>query len=108
MRFKERRRPYLVKVNQRDGQSYGSVWIDPESGAVLRTDLHVALPSGLGTIAIITVDFQMDSHLNIWVPSKMSEQYFSMSNQMTSGSASYANFRRFDATVRVLPPESQN
>lgn len=107
LKFSERRRPYIVAVNGMDGQSTGTTWIDEADGSVLRTELRVALPSGRGAAATITVDFQRDPRLRIWVPKTMSEQYYSMNGQMTSGSASYANFRRFDATVRVLPPEAQ-
>ena len=39
-------------------------------------------------------------------PKTMSEQYYAVNGQMTSGMASYANFRRFDAAVRVLSPEA--
>ena len=107
LKFSERRRPYIVAVNGMDGQSTGTTWIDEADGSVLRTELRVALPSGRGVAATITVDFQRDPRLRIWVPKTMSEQYYSMNGQMTRGSASYANFRRFDATVRVLPPEAQ-
>ena len=106
--FSERRRPYIVTVNGMDGQSTGMMWIDEADGSVLRTELRVALPSGRGAAATITVDFQRDPDLRIWVPTRMSEQYYSIDGQMTGGSASYANFRRFDATVRVLPPEAQH
>jgi hypothetical protein len=89
------------------GQSTGTMWIDEADGSVLRTELRVAQPSGRGAVGTITVDFQRDTRLRIWVPKTMSEQYYAMNGQMTGGSASYANFRRFDATVRVLPPGAQ-
>jgi hypothetical protein len=108
LRFSEHRRPYVVTVDGMDGQSTGTMWIDEADGSVLRTELRVAQPSGRGAAARITVDFQRDPRLRIWVPKMMSEQYDAMNGQMTSGSASYANFRRFDATVQVLPPEAQH
>jgi len=106
--FTERRRPYIVKVDSMDGQSTGTMWIDAAQGAVLRTSLRVMLPSGRGTAAIITVDFEKDGRLDIWAPSRMSEQYNSMSGEMTTGTASYMNFRRFDTSVRVVTPEAQH
>jgi hypothetical protein len=108
LRFSERRRPYIVTVNGMDGQSTGTMWIDEADGSVSRTELRIALPSGRGVAATITVDFQRDPHLRIWVPRKMSEQYYAMNGQMTSSTASYANFHRFDAAVRVLAPEAQH
>ena len=107
LRFSERRRPYIVTVDGMGGQSTGTMWIDEADGSVLRTELRVAQPSGRGAVGTITVDFQRDTRLRIWVPKTMSEQYHAMNGQMTGGSASYANFRRFDATVRVLPPGAQ-
>jgi hypothetical protein len=105
--FSERRRPYVVKVDGMDAQSTGTMWIDAAQGAVLRTSLRVLLPSGRGTAAIITVDFHKDGRLDIWAPSRMSEQYNSMSGEMTTGTASYMNFRRFDTSVRIVTPEAQ-
>jgi hypothetical protein len=103
--FSERRRPYVVKVNGMDGQSRGTVWINAADGAVLRTNLRVMLPSGRGTAAVLTVDFAKADRLGIWAPAKMTEQYNSMSGDTTTGTASYANFRRFDTTVRIVPPD---
>jgi len=106
--YRERRRPFVITVDGMDAQSSGTMWIDAAEGAVVRTDLRVARPSGRGAIASITVDFQKDPRLGIWVPSRMSEQYNSVGGQTTIGTASYANFRRFDTSVRVLTPEGQN
>jgi hypothetical protein len=106
--YRERRRPYVITVDGMDAQSSGTMWIDAAEGAVLRTNLRVARPSGRGTIASITVDFEQDARLGIWVPSRMSEQYNSASGQTTIGTASYANFRRFATSVRVIAPEAQN
>jgi hypothetical protein len=106
--FSERRRPFVVKVDGMDAQSAGKVWIDAAGGAVLRTNLRVTRPSGRGSIASVTVSFQKDARLGIWVPSMMSEQYNAMDGKTTIGTASYSNFRRFDTSVRVVAPEAQN
>jgi hypothetical protein len=106
--FSERRRPFVVKVDGMDAQSTGKVWIDAAGGAVLRTNLRVTRPSGRGSIASVTVNFQKDARLGIWVPSMMSEQYNAMDGKTTAGTASYSNFRRFDTSVRVVAPEAQN
>ena len=106
--FRERRRPYIVKVNGTDGQSTGTMWIDATDGAVLRTSLRVMLPSGRGTAALITVEFVRNGRLGVWVPFKMSERYNSASGETTTGAASYVNFRRFDTSVRVTTPEAPN
>jgi len=106
--YRERRRPFVVTVDRMDAQSSGTMWIDDANGAVLRTNLRVMWPSGRGTFAIITVDFEEDARLGIWAPARMSEQYNSRSGQTTKGTASYANFRRFGASVRIVSPEPPN
>jgi hypothetical protein len=106
--FSERRQPYVVKVNGMDAQSTGTMWIDAAAGTVLRTSLRVLFPSGRGRVASITVDFQKDSRLGIWAPSKMSEEYTSVSGETIIGTASYVNFRRFDTSVRMTSPDAQN
>jgi hypothetical protein len=102
--YRERRRPYVVKVDGMDAQSSGTMWIDAAEGAVIRTNLRVLRPSGRGFVASITVDFQKDPRLGAWVPWQMTEQYSASNGQTMTGMASYANFRRFDASVRVLAP----
>jgi len=74
----------------------------------LRTNLRVTWPSGRGTFAIITVDFEQDARPGIWAPKRMSEQYNSVTGQTTQGTASYADVRRFGASVRIVPPEPPN
>jgi len=106
--YRERRPPFVVTVDRMDAQSSGTMWIDDANGAVLRTNLRVTRPSGRGTFAVITVDFEKDARLGIWAPTRMSEQYNSMSGQTTKGTASYANFRRFGASARIVPTEPPN
>jgi len=106
--YRERRRPFVVTVDRMDAQSSGTMWIDDANGAVLRTSLQVTWPSGRGTFASIVVEFEKEARLGIWAPSRMSEQYNSRSGQTTKGTASYANFRRFAASVRVITPEEPN
>jgi len=104
--YRERRRPFVIKVNGMDAQSVGRMWIDPVDGVVLRTNLRVMRPSGLGTLASVTVDFQKDAGLDAWVPARMSEQYNSGTGQTTTAKTSYANFRRFDTSVRIVEPDA--
>lgn len=105
--YRERQRPYVVTVDRLDAQSSGTMWIDPATGAVLRTNVRVTRPSGRGTFSSITVDFERDPRLGIWAPARMVEQYNSVNGQTTRGTASYANFRRFGAAVRIITPEDE-
>ena len=72
---RERRRPFVVTVDRMDALSSGTMWIDDASGAVLHANLRVTRPSGRGTFAIITVDFEQDARLGIWAPTRMSGRY---------------------------------
>jgi hypothetical protein len=100
--YRERRRPFVVKVDGADAPSSGTMWIDAD-GAVLRTQLQVSYPTGRGAAASVTVDFQKDLRLGTWVPWRMVEQYTG-SGELVTGTASYANFRKFDTSIRVVVP----
>src|SRR5262249_8680649 len=106
--FTERERPALVKTPQgRDRPLHGTVWIDPADGSVLRTDLEFdGAKTGDSPASTITVRYQRESTLGLWVPSEMREMY-----RMESASgpeeidavARYTNFRQFRTTARILP-----
>jgi hypothetical protein len=89
-----------------DAQSSGTMWIDPAEGVVLRTSLRVTRPTGRGTLASVTVDFQKEPNLDAWVPALMSEEYNSGTGQITTARTSYTNFRRFDTSVRIVDPDA--
>ena len=104
--YRERRRPFVIQVDGMDAQSSGTIWIDPSDGAVVRTALRVMRPSGRGTLASITVDFQKEPRLDAWVPARMFEEYNSGAGQTTTAKTSYSNFRRFDTSVRIVDPDA--
>jgi len=58
----------------------------------------------LDSNASVTVDFQRDDRLRQWVPSRMTEIYGGGTTQETRCTATYANYRRFDSTVRISAP----
>jgi hypothetical protein len=105
--FQERSAPTLVS----DGfggelLARGRVWIEPTSGAVLRTEL-----SFNGSAArylkesAIRVDYQRDSKLQLLLPSEMEETY-GLEIEVLHGVATYRNYRRFETAARlVTPPE---
>ena len=104
--YRERRRPFVIRVDGMDALSSGTMWIEPAEGVVLRTNLRVTRPSGRGTLASVTVDFQRDASLDAWVPARMSEEYNSGTGQITTTRTSYTNFRRFDTSVRIVDPDA--
>jgi hypothetical protein len=108
LRYRERKRPFIVKVNGLDALSSGTVWVEPVQGTVVRTSLVVMRPTGRGVLASITVDFQNDMRIGAWAPSRMTERYVANNGETMTGVATYANFRRFDTSIRVIAPEDPN
>jgi len=102
--YRELKAPSVVKLDGQDALSSGTMWVDPADGSVLRTDLRLRKPNSNEIAAAVTVDFQQDRQLQVWVPYRMTEQYVARSGQTLIGSGSYTNFRRFDTSVRVSVP----
>ena len=97
--FDERDRPTLLRTPAgRDRRSRATVWIDPASGAVLRTDLSwEGAPEGA-----VVVHYRPDASLDALVPEVMLEEYRGASGLVT-GKATYTNYRRFQTEARVVP-----
>jgi hypothetical protein len=103
--FQERSRPTLVSDGfGGDLLSYGRVWVEPASGAVLRTE------HGFGGAAavylkerLLRVDYQRDSRLQMLVPRQMEETY-GLDVEVVHGRASYRNYRRFETGARLVIP----
>jgi hypothetical protein len=104
--YREVARPTLTKTTRgRDLPVVGDLWIEPSTGAVVKTVLHAGDPD---LRASITVTFRRDAGVEIWVPAQMDEHY---QNQNSSNeiyaTATYSNVRKFQvATVVKLaqPP----
>lgn len=97
--FRERDRPTILRTpDGRDRASRGAVWIDPDTGEVLRTDLSWSgSPDGF-----IVVHYRRDERLGALVPETMLEEYRGAKGLIT-GEATYTNYRRFSTAARVLP-----
>jgi hypothetical protein len=103
--FTERTAPSLIN----DGfggnlLAQGRVWVEPVTGAVLRTELGF---SGFSVLylkdARIRVDYQRDSRLQVLVPFEMEETY-GLDIEVLHGRASYRNYRRFETGGRLVTP----
>jgi hypothetical protein len=96
--FTERGRPTVVKTPLgKDVVSTGRIWVSPDDGRVLQTQLH----NKAGALdATILVRFAMDRGLGILVPVSMHERYvLPQSTLETEGT--YSNFRKFDVTTHI-------
>lgn len=76
----------------------GAAWVRPGDGVVLRT-LRTARTSKNFT-ATVTVDFQRDPKLALWVPKRMEEEYGSLVRCRSD----YSNYRRFETSGRIISP----
>ena len=104
--FQERSTPTTLVSDGFGGEllARGRVWIEPTSGAVLRTEL-----SFNGSAArylkesAIRVDYQRDPKLQVLLPSEMEETY-GLEIEVLHGVATYRNYRRFETAARMITP----
>lgn len=106
MRFSEHTGPTILRNSEgRDLQVSGRVWVEPDSGALVRTEVIVRDRNSAGTC---TVDFAVDQRLGARVPLKMTERYDLPRSASTIDSvAQYSDFRRFGVATDekiVKPP----
>lgn len=103
LRFAETSGPSIVRSPiGADVLGRGRVWAEPDSGAIVRTELLLGDRLSRGTC---TVEFQIDSRLGIRVPIKMTERY-SGRGEVIDAVARYSNFRSFavSTTEKVAKP----
>ncbi len=91
--YKEVARPTLIKTTRgRDLALTGTLWIDPFSGAVIKTELNAADPA---VRCQVVVSFRRDEALDLWVPEKMEEYYkAALAVDDILATATYTNVRR--------------
>lgn len=92
--FRETGRPTFVRTtNDADLAVNGRIWVDAATGTIRRTELHAVDTS---VEAHITVSYQLDAALNVWVPIRMDERYRRGRDTVeVRGVATYSRFRRF-------------
>jgi hypothetical protein len=90
--YKEVARPTLIKTTRgRDLALTGTLWIDPFSGAVIKTELNAADPA---VRCQVIVTFRRDEALDLWVPEKMDEYYkAALAVDDILATATYSNVR---------------
>jgi hypothetical protein len=97
--FKERQRPTLIRTPEgRDVISEGVFWIDPGTGAVLRTELRAGL--GRSLRSIILVSYAHHERFDMLLPDDMNELYLT-GRKRIEARATYSRFRRFETDVRI-------
>jgi hypothetical protein len=108
--FEEQAKPRMMASDD-DAAAKGRYWID-SAGRVIRTEF--TLESAVGTTnsrgltdqftvrSIISVSYGQEPRLGLWVPVSMEERYNLSGGVLLSGSATYANFRRFSVDTSTI------
>jgi hypothetical protein len=96
--FEERQYPTLVRTNYGlDQPSSGRLWIDPDTGRVLKTE-HVT--DGAEIEATIITTYRWDGKMAMMVPVRMDEEYRGyFTSGRIRGTATYSNYRRFSVAT---------
>ena len=97
--FQERDRPTLIRTPEgEDMLSSGTFWIDPRTGAVLRSELRTGARKRVSSI--ILVGYRHHDRFDMFLPDDMNELYIT-SRERIEGHATYSNFRRFEVETRI-------
>jgi hypothetical protein len=113
--------PTLVNDDEGgDVSATGHVFVDPERGTVLRTDMEFRVNRGL---ARISVEYRFNQGLGIWLPMEMKEDYRDLQGAFLpflpefrgggfradiEATARYAGYRRFSVTTQERATLPQN
>ena len=93
LEYKEQSRPTLIRERSNsDVVAKGRIWIESESGRVVKTELAVNELDNIVTL------FRFDERFQIAVPVEMREESWTDTESIV-GVASYSRFRRFDVTT---------
>lgn len=99
--YEERARPTIIRTPEgRDVRSEGSFWIDPATGAVLRSELRAGQIPGRPLHSIIIVSYTHNARFDMFLPDDMNELYLT-GRARIEGHATYTNFRRFETDVKI-------
>jgi hypothetical protein len=99
--FDERERPTIIRSpNGRNVAARGTFWLDPETGAVLRSELRTSPTSGIEVESVIVVSYKRNERFDMLLPDDMNEMYFTRTGRI-EGHATYSNYRRFETDVRI-------
>ena len=92
--YREAARPTLIKTTRgRDLALTGAIWIDPFSGAVVKSEMNAADPA---VRCQVVVTFRRDDALEMWVPDRMEEYYkAALAVDDILATATYTNVRKY-------------
>jgi len=110
IRYEEVGRPAIMDVNGSRVPSSGRIWVLPDSGAVVRTELvlEAARTPGRGPSpghrATIAVEYMYYPDARLWVPATMTERYEDPAVREADvivTRATYSAYQRFGVSIKV-------
>jgi hypothetical protein len=108
--FKETGRPTFIHTpDRRSIPTEGSLWVNPDDGRVLRSQLKMTVYANASdassrTSAVVDVVYREVEALGMWLPSTMTEVYDGtngLTNDHITTRAEYSNYRQFQTSGRV-------
>jgi hypothetical protein len=100
--FSERASPAIVRTSKgEDVAASGVLWIEPATGALVASELHLDVP---GLPSEIDVRFRRDDRLEAWLPSEMEEAYGQRGRERVNARSRYSGFRRAGIEVEIVFP----
>lgn len=108
--FRETDRPTLIR--DLDGASIpssGVIWVEPQTGTVVRTRLEILTINGHGVQGqhghgSVDVFYRRVEEMNMWLPASMDEQFEVRRDRAfdrVTGHAEYSDYRRFTTSARI-------
>ena len=95
--YQETARPAFIRGrSDLDLFAHGRVWIEADTGRVMKTEVLLDQPS---LRARITTSFRFDDRFGIAVPFEMQEEYKFDTGTRVTAVATYDRFRRFDVST---------
>ena len=95
--YKEEAHPSFIRGrSDLDLFAHGRVWIEADTGRLMRTEVLLDQPS---LRARITTSFRFDERFGIAVPYEMQEEYKFDNGTKVTAIATYDRFRRFDVST---------
>ena len=104
--YRERRSPTLIAdpFRRADVPVHGHLWVDPADGRLVRTELRTG-DDRAAFRSEITVRYQPNDDLGVWVPRDMRERYDGREGMLFEGNATYSDFQQFGVSVDTAVPE---
>jgi hypothetical protein len=106
LEFRETERPTIIRdADTRTSLPASGALVVDDQGSVVETELSV--PFAKEGVAAIHVWFERDDKLGMLVPVRMDERYEVRAvprQVVVTGTARYSDYRRFETSVRILPP----